>query len=49
MAAIEAIAPANAWPAPSMYFGGVHAVAPGPGGSAAGDARRGGSVRTVAG
>lgn len=37
--------PTNVWPAPSMYFGGVHAVAPGVGG--AGDARRGGTVRVV--
>jgi gamma-glutamyltranspeptidase/glutathione hydrolase len=38
-------APLNRWPARSMYFGGVHAVAPGCGG--AGDARRGGSVTVV--
>lgn len=35
----------NTWPAPSMYFGGVHAVAPGR--ATAGDPRRGGAVRTV--
>lgn len=44
LAALEAEAPVNRWPAPSMYFGGVHAVAPGR--SGAGDARRGGAVRT---
>ncbi|MEZ5181911.1 MAG: gamma-glutamyltransferase [Acidimicrobiales bacterium] len=43
--ALRAVAPVNEWPAPSMYFGGVHAVAPGRDG--AGDARRGGSVRTA--
>jgi gamma-glutamyltranspeptidase/glutathione hydrolase len=42
---LEAHAPVNRWPLPSMYFGGVHAVEPGRGG--AGDPRRGGSVRTV--
>lgn len=43
-------APVNVWPAPSMYFGGVHAVAPSGGtgaGQGAGDHRRGGAVRTV--
>jgi len=43
--ALRAAAPVNEWPTPSMYFGGVHAVAPGR--SGAGDARRGGSVRTA--
>ncbi|MCU1371095.1 MAG: gamma-glutamyltransferase [Ilumatobacteraceae bacterium] len=45
LAALEADHRVNVWPAPSMYFGGVHAVAPGIGG--AGDPRRGGAVRTV--
>lgn len=45
LAALEADQPVNVWPAPSMYFGGVHAVAPGRTG--AGDPRRGGSVRVV--
>ncbi|MGN6695514.1 MAG: gamma-glutamyltransferase family protein [Aquihabitans sp.] len=45
LAALEAAQPVNVWPAPSMYFGGVHAVAPGRAG--AGDPRRGGAVRTV--
>jgi gamma-glutamyltranspeptidase/glutathione hydrolase len=45
LAALEADAPVNRWPAPSMYFGGVHAVAPGR--AAAGDPRRGGAVRVV--
>ncbi len=35
--------PVNIWPEPNMYFGGVHAVAPG--GEAVGDPRRGGSAR----
>jgi len=35
----------NVWPTTSMYFGGVHAVAPGRAG--AGDRRRGGTVRVV--
>jgi gamma-glutamyltranspeptidase/glutathione hydrolase len=43
--ALEAHVPVNVWPSSSMYFGGVHAVAPGRVG--AGDARRGGAVRTV--
>ena len=43
--ALQARHPVNVWPAPSMYFGGVHAVAPGR--DAAGDARRGGATRTV--
>lgn len=38
-------APVNLWPGPSLYFGGVHAVRPGR--DAAGDARRGGAVRSV--
>ena len=45
VAALRADQPVNVWPAPSMYFGGVHAVAPGR--SGAGDPRRGGAVRTV--
>lgn len=48
--ALRAVAPVNVWPERSLYFGGVHAVAPG-GESrrriGAGDARRGGSVRAV--
>ncbi len=48
---LAAAAPVNGWPAPSMYFGGVHAVIPqGPGtggGAGAGDHRRGGAVRVV--
>lgn len=35
----------NRWPAPNLYFGGVHAVAPGL--AAAGDPRRGGASRRV--
>ena len=35
----------NEWPGQSMYFGGVHAVAPGI--SCAGDPRRGGATRVV--
>ncbi|WP_421121829.1 gamma-glutamyltransferase [Aquihabitans daechungensis] len=45
LAALQADQPVNVWPAPSMYFGGVHAVAPGRTG--AGDPRRGGAVRIV--
>jgi gamma-glutamyltranspeptidase/glutathione hydrolase len=45
LTALEAGAPVNRWPHRSMYFGGVHAVAPGR--TAAGDARRGGTTRTV--
>jgi gamma-glutamyltranspeptidase/glutathione hydrolase len=45
LAALEADQPVNVWPEPSMYFGGVHAVAPGRTG--AGDPRRGGAVRVV--
>jgi gamma-glutamyltranspeptidase/glutathione hydrolase len=45
LAALAAEAPVNAWPARSMYFGGVHAVRPGR--DAAGDPRRGGAVRLV--
>lgn len=45
LAALEADRPANVWPDRSMYFGGVHAVAPGRTG--AGDPRRGGAVRTT--
>jgi gamma-glutamyltranspeptidase/glutathione hydrolase len=43
--ALRAQARTNVWPAPSIYFGGVHAVAPGV--SGAGDPRRGGAVRVV--
>ena len=45
LAALAALAPVNVWPAPSLYFGGVHAVVPGSVG--VGDARRGGAVRVV--
>jgi gamma-glutamyltranspeptidase/glutathione hydrolase len=45
LAALRADHPVNVWPRTSMYFGGVHAVAPGRTG--AGDPRRGGAVRTV--
>jgi gamma-glutamyltranspeptidase/glutathione hydrolase len=45
LAALQAAQPVNVWPATSMYFGGVHAVAPGRTG--AGDPRRGGAVRIV--
>ena len=37
--------PVNEWPAPSVYFGGVHAVRPGV--DAAGDPRRSGTTHTV--
>ena len=43
--ALEAVGPVNEWPGRSMYFGGVHAVAPGR--SAAGDPRRGGATAEV--
>jgi gamma-glutamyltranspeptidase/glutathione hydrolase len=43
LAALVAEQPVNVWPARSMYFGGVHAVAPGRIG--VGDPRRGGAVR----
>ena len=43
--ALTARARTNVWPEASLYFGGVHAVAPGRAG--AGDARRGGAVRVV--
>jgi gamma-glutamyltranspeptidase/glutathione hydrolase len=42
--AIEARWPVARWAAPDLYFGGVHAVAPG---AAAGDPRRGGSVAVL--
>ena len=45
VAALQADQPVNLWPATSMYFGGVHAVAPGRTG--AGDPRRGGAVRII--
>ena len=52
IAALREFAPVNVWPDRSLYFGGVHAVAPRGAPRpwvAAGDARRGGSVRTVRG
>ena len=45
LAALARAAPVNPWPAPNVYFGGVHAVTPGRAG--AGDPRRGGAVRVV--
>lgn len=45
LAALARAAPVNPWPAPNVYFGGVHAVIPGRAG--AGDPRRGGAVRVV--
>jgi len=45
LAALADVAPVNVWPAPSLNFGGVHAVVPGSEG--VGDARRGGAVRVV--
>ncbi len=45
LAALKRDQPVNLWPDRSMYFGGVHAVAPGRTG--AGDPRRGGAVRVV--
>lgn len=48
-AALEALRrrwPVNLWPERSLYFGGVHAVAPSRG-EAAGDPRRGGAARVV--
>jgi gamma-glutamyltranspeptidase/glutathione hydrolase len=45
IAALVDAAPVNVWPAPSLYFGGVHAVVPGVEG--VGDPRRGGAVRVV--
>ena len=45
--ALEARWPVNVWPGPDVYFGGVHAVAPGPDGGAAGDPRRDGAVAEV--
>ncbi len=50
VSALRALAPVNVWPGRSLYFGGVHAVAPAGGHIpwvGAGDARRGGTVRTV--
>ncbi len=41
LAALEARWPLTRWPQPDLYFGGVHAVAPG---RAAADPRRGGST-----
>jgi gamma-glutamyltranspeptidase/glutathione hydrolase len=45
LAALTDVGPVNVWPAPNLYFGGVHAVVPGSVG--VGDARRGGAVRVV--
>jgi gamma-glutamyltranspeptidase/glutathione hydrolase len=48
--AVDALAqrwPVNEWPARNLFFGGVHAVRPGPSGAAAGDPRRGGARRVV--
>jgi gamma-glutamyltranspeptidase/glutathione hydrolase len=47
LAALAQRWPVNRWSERSLYFGGVHAVAPG--GAAAGDPRRGGASRVVAG
>jgi gamma-glutamyltranspeptidase/glutathione hydrolase len=44
VAALRARWPVNEWPSRNLYFGGVHAVAPGQGG--AGDPRRSGVVRS---
>lgn len=44
LAALAADHPVNVWPGPNLYFGGVHAVAPGRSGAA--DGRRGGAVRS---
>ncbi len=46
LAALHERWPINLWPAPNLYFGGVHAVAPRTG-DAAGDPRRGGDARRV--
>lgn len=43
--ALRTRARTNVWPEASIYFGGVHAVAPGR--SGAGDPRRGGAVRVI--
>jgi gamma-glutamyltranspeptidase/glutathione hydrolase len=45
LAALAALGTVNVWSAPNLYFGGVHAVAPGRG--AAGDPRRDGASRTL--
>jgi gamma-glutamyltranspeptidase/glutathione hydrolase len=45
LAALAARAPVRSWDRLDLYFGGVHAVAPG--GEAAGDPRRGGAVARV--
>ena len=45
LAALEDAYVVNQWPSSSMYFGGVHAVAPARAG--VGDPRRGGAVRVV--
>jgi gamma-glutamyltranspeptidase/glutathione hydrolase len=44
LAALRARWPLNEWPARNLYFGGVHAVAPGR--AAAGDPRRSGVTKT---
>jgi gamma-glutamyltranspeptidase/glutathione hydrolase len=46
LAALGTAGPVNEWPGPSVYFGGVHAVAPGAGspGSAGADPRRDGAI-----
>lgn len=46
VAALAAQYPLNVWPAPNLYFGGVHTVDLASG-TGAGDARRGGVVRVV--
>ncbi len=50
LAELGRFGPVHVWPQTSMYFGGVHAVAPGDDGAAAsggGDPRRDGAVRVV--
>ena len=49
-AAVEALCrrwPVNEWAERNLYFGGAHAVVPGPGGAGAGDPRRGGAALIV--
>ena len=43
LGSLRSIAPVNEWPRTSLYFGGVHAVAPG--GDVAADPRRDGAAR----
>jgi gamma-glutamyltranspeptidase/glutathione hydrolase len=45
--ALSARWPVNVWPEPDIYFGGVHAVVPGPDGGAGGDPRRDGATAQV--